>query len=281
MTWFSEAELEEYVLSLLAEAGWITKHGPVIAPGELAAEREDYREVILGRRLADAVRALNPYLLESAVRDVVDTVRRPESAVPELENWRFYQLLTQGVPVEYRDPTGRVKAARAAVVDWADIAANDLVAVNQFTVHGPKRDRRPDVVLFVNGLPLGLIELKATGSTAASLKSAFQQVQTYRAQIPDLFTYTQVVILSDGVSAKAAPFSGAWEHYAPWKTIDGTLEPAGAVPQIDVLVRGLLTPTVFLDWVRSYVAVYGDGEATVRKQAKYHQYWAVRKAVQR
>jgi len=281
VTWFSEAQLEEYVLSLLAEAGWATVHGVVIAPGEPGAERHDYRQVILEQRLLDAIRGLNPDLPESAVRDVVDTVRRPESAVAESENWRFYQLLTQGVPVEYRDKTGMVKAARAALVDWADVAVNDMVAVNQFTIHGPKRDRRPDVVLFVNGLPLGLIELKATGSVNASLKSAFQQVETYRAQIPDLFTYTQVVVLSDGMSAKAAPFSGAWEHYAPWKTIDGTLEPTGAVPQIEVLTKGLLTPAVFLDWVRSYVAVYGDGESTVRKQAKYHQYWAVRKAVQR
>jgi len=281
VTWFSEAQLEEYVLSLLVEAGWVAVHGVTIAPGEPAAERTDYREVILERRLLDAVRALNPDLPEQAVRDVVDTVRRPESQVAASENWRFYQLLTQGVPVEYRDATGRVKAVRAALVDWSDPGANDLLAVNQFTIHGAKRDRRPDVVLFVNGLPLGLIELKKTGSVNASLRSAFQQIQTYRAQIPDLFTFNQAVVLSDGISAKAGPFSGAWEHYAPWKTIDGTREPAGTVPQIEVLVRGLLTPDVFLDWVRSFVAVYGDGETTIRKQAKYHQYWAVRKAVQR
>lgn len=281
MTWFSEAELENYVLTLLSESGWATVHGPDIAPGEARAERDDYRDVLLEQRLLDAIRALNPHLPKSAVREVVGTVRRPESQVAATENWRMYQLLTQGVPVEYRDSTGTVRAARAVLVDWADPAANDLVAVNQFTIHGPKRDRRPDVVLFVNGLPLGLIELKATGSVSASLRSAFHQVQTYRAQIPDLFTYNQVVVLSDGMSAKAAPFSGAWEHYAPWKTIDGTMEPSGAVPQIEVLTKGLLDPGVFLDWMRSYVAVYGDGAETVRKQAKYHQYWAVRKAVQR
>src|SRR5659263_208419 len=169
MTWFSEAQLEEYVLSLLAEAGWATVHGVTIAPGELAAERADYREVILERRLLDAVRGLNPDLPESAVRDVVDTVRRPESQVAATENWRAYQHLTQGVPVEYREGTGRVKAVRAALVDWAVPTANDLLAVNQFTIHGAKRDRRPDVVLFVNGLPLGLVELKKTGAVNACL----------------------------------------------------------------------------------------------------------------
>ena len=157
-----EADLEAVVLDLLGTLGWSVRYGPEIAPGELAAERGDYREVVLIERLRDAVVRLNPDLPLDAVEDAVKTALRPESQVAESENWRAYRLLVEGVPVDFRGSDGTIRSARARLVDFNDPGNNDFLAVNQFTVLGT-RERRPDVVLFVNGLPLVLMELKRPG----------------------------------------------------------------------------------------------------------------------
>lgn len=278
MSGLNESGLEEIVLDTLRDLGWQTAHGPDIAPGELGAARADYREVVLVDVLRSAVKDLNPQLPIDAVDQVVKDVLRPESQVTATENWRVYRLLIEGAAVEYRDSDGVLKHDRARLVDFANPNANDLLAVNQFTVKG-KTDRRPDVICFVNGLPLAVMELKKPGEANATVKGAFNQIQTYRNHIPDLFTYNQLVVLSDGITALAGTYAAGWEHYAPWKTIDGRQVAPGAWPQIEVLVKGMFTPEVFLDLIRNYVAVYGDGEQLVKKVAKYHQYWAVTKAV--
>ena len=277
---FDESALEFHVLELLAELGWATVHGPVIAPGEVQAERSDYREVVLAGRLGEAVERLNPALPLDAVEDAAKTALRPESAVAASENWRAFRLLVEGVPVEYRDASGQVRADRARLIDFEEPWANDLVAVNQFTVKGQHAERRPDVVLFVNGLPLVVMELKHPGKQQATLHGAFNQIQTYRHDIPDLFTWNQLAVISDGMQARASTFMGAWEHYAPWKTIDGQGLAPGGLPQIEVLLRGIFAPEVFLDLVRNYIAFVDEPSELVKKAAKYHQYWAVRKAVE-
>ena len=279
MSAFDEAALELLLLDDLRRLGWSVAHGVEVSPGEPAAERADYREVVLAGRLRQALARLNPNLPFDALDDVVKSVLRPESQVVVTENWRAYQLLTQGVPVEFRDAAGAIKHARARLVDWADPEANDLLAVNQFTVQGPSTRRRVDVVLFVNGLPLVLVELKNPGAAGATLRGAFNQVQTYREHIPDVFTWNQVTVISDGIQARAGSFTAGWEHYAPWKTIDGQGLAPASLPELEVLAKGLLRPDVLLDLVRNFVAVYGDGTRMVRKLAKYHQYWAVTKAV--
>lgn len=288
MTGIVESELEGLVLDELRALGWTVVFGPDIAPGEAAAERIDYREVVLLGRLQAAIQRLNPGLPHDAEVAALGVVLRAESQSLLAENWRGYQLLTQGVPVEYRNDRGEIRHTRVRLIDFTDAAANDLLAVNQFTIKGVD-ERRPDVILFVNGLPLVLIELKRPGQANATLKGAFNQVRTYTSRIPDLFTFNQLTIISDGVEARAAAFTAAWEHYAPWKTIDGhTVEPAG-IPQIETLLRGLLTPQVLLDVVRNFVAFTDEAvtdkttgarsSVLVKKVAKYHQYWAVTKAV--
>ena len=274
----TESDLEFLVLEFLKSEGWAVVFGPDIAPGEPGAERTDYRDVVLEGRLRAAVAALNPALPRDAVDDVVRTVRRAESQSVMMENWRAYQLLTQGVPVQYRDASGSVRDVRARIVDWDEPTANDLVAVNQFTVEG-KSERRPDVLLFVNGLPLVLLELKRPGEARATLRGAFNQVGTYVKQIPDVFTWNQVTVISDGVAARAGTFTAGWEHYAPWKTIHGTDVAPAELPQIEVLVKGMLAPERLLDLVRFFTVFTGDGASMVKKVAKYHQYWAVNKAV--
>ena len=273
----TESDLEFLVLEVLKAEGWGVVFGPDIAPGEPGEERTDYRDVVLVGRLRTAVTELNPFLPHDAVEDVVKTVLRAESQVVMTENWRAYQLLTEGVPVQFRDASGAIKDARARIVDWDEPTKNNLVAINQFTIKG-KSERRPDVLLFVNGLPLVLFELKRAGAKNATLRGAFNQIGTYRNQIPDVFTWTQITVISDGVNARAGTFTAGWEHYAPWKTIDGTSLPKG-VSEIEVLTKGMLAPERLLDLVRNFVVYTGDGAAMVKKTAKYHQYWAVNKAV--
>jgi type I restriction enzyme R subunit len=274
----TETVLEEIVLGFLEEEGWGLAHGPNIAPGELTAERSDYRDVVLVGRLRAAIERLNPSLPSDAVDEAVKTVLRAESQVVMTENWRAYELLTQGVPVEYRDADGLVREVRADLIDWLNPANNDFVAINQFTIIG-KSDRRPDVMLFVNGLPLVLMELKKPGVENASLRGAFNQVRTYLSQIPDAFTWNQITVISDGVQARSGTLTAAWEHYAPWKTMDGSKVVEGEVSQAEVLVRGMFAPERLLDLVRNFVACTDEAGSLVKKTPKYHQYWAVNKAV--
>jgi len=277
----TEAHLEDLVLEYLAEEGWQVVYGPDIAPGEVGAERGDYRDVVLVGRLRAAIERLNPDLAADAIDEAVKTVLRAESQVVMTENWRGYQLLTQGVPVQYRNAEGVIRDVRARLIDWEDVANNDLVAVNQFTIIGPtKRQRRPDVFLFVNGLPLVLFELKRPGEKNATLRGAFNQIDTYLNQIPDAFTWNQITVISDGVQARAGTFTAGWEHYAPWKTIDGTRLESGDIPQVEVLARGMFNPASLLDLIRNFVIYTGDAANLTKKVAKYHQYWAVNKAVE-
>ena len=283
----TEANLEGLLLEFLAEEGWRVIYGPSIAPGEPGAERSDYRDAVLVGRLRSAIARLNPSLPTDAVGAAVKAVLRAESQVVMSENWRGYQLLTQGVPVEYRNSDGEIREVRAHLVDWEHPGNNDFAAINQLTIQG-KSERRPDVLLFVNGLPLVLMELKRPGEKNATLRGAFNQVQTYLSQIPDVFSWNQITVISDGVQARAGTFTAAWEHYAPWKTIDGITHAPAGIPQAEVLVRGMFTPERLLDLVRNFV-VYCDESKTdasglktavlIKKNAKYHQYWAVNKAV--
>jgi type I restriction enzyme R subunit len=283
----TEANLEDLVLEFLGEEGWRLVYGPNIAPGEPGAERTDYRDVVLVDRLRSAIQRLNPALPADAVEAAVKTVLRAESQVVMSENWRAYQLLTQGVPIEFRNADGEIREVRAHLVDWENPGNNDFAAINQFTVQG-RSERRPDVLLFVNGLPLVLMELKRPGEKNATLRGAFNQVQTYLTEIPDVFTWNQITVISDGVQARAGTFTAAWEHYAPWKTVDGVAHALAGIPQAEVLVRGMFTPERLLDLVRNFV-VYSDESKTdasglktavlIKKTAKYHQYWAVNKAV--
>ncbi|MEZ5095662.1 MAG: HsdR family type I site-specific deoxyribonuclease [Nocardioides sp.] len=284
MTAPTEDDLEQWVLEILAELGWVHVYGPDIAPGEPDAERDDYRDVVLDGRLAAAIGRLNPHLPGEVVADVLRTVQRTESPRIESENWNAYRYLVQGVPVEYHDADGQLRIDRAWLIDWDDPNNNDLAAINQFSVEGPKRTRRPDIMLFVNGLPLAVFELKRPGKVYAKVIGAFRQLQTYRNQIPEIFKWNQVAVVSDGIEALAGAFSAPWNHWAAWKTINGAVrDPRDIdgfrIPQIEVLTRGIFRPDVFFDLCRNIVATIGDGTETRKAVAKYHQYWAVNKAI--
>ncbi len=280
MSGFLEAAVEEVALGWLAAVGWQVQHGPEIAPGTLLAERSDYGEVLLSQKLRDALAKLNPALPSEARDDAFRKVTRPEGADLVARNRATHRMLTDGVPVEYRDAEGAIRGGQARLIDFDHPEANDLLAVNQFTIVENKHKRRPDVLLFVNGLPLAVLELKNAAAENATVLTAFHQIQTYKAQIPALFSTNAVVVVSDGVEARAGTLTAGWEWFKPWRTITGEELADSKLPQLQVVIEGLLAPRRLLDLVRDFL-VFEDlgGGKIAKKMAGYHQYHAVQYAV--
>jgi type I restriction enzyme R subunit len=280
----SEEAFEYYVLDeLLANLGYQVLHGEEIAPGEPNAEREDFSQVVLPQRLRIALYKLNPHLPAETVEEVYKKLLNLPHATPNPahNNRLFHKWLREGVPVEYRLPDGRIKGDLAWLIDFTDPNRNDYAAVNQFTVIENKRNRRPDVVLFVNGLPLVLMELKDPKNPKAHLKRAFNQIQTYREDIPSIFTYNAICIISDNHDARAATFLSEWEWYTRWRTVEGEERVPKTRPQMPVLAKGLLDPKRLLDVVQHFI-VFKDveGSEPVKILAAYHQYHAAKKALE-
>jgi type I restriction enzyme R subunit len=275
----AESGVEEVCLDYFADLGWQVLHGPDIAPDEPKSERSSYRDVLLEGRLRAAIAWLNPQLGPDTTDQVVAAVRRPESLDVMAENWRVHRMLTQGVPTEYRNERGELRHDLAQLVDFEHADRNDFVVVNQMTVEQDDKARRPDVLAFVNGLPLGLIELKVPGQERATLRGAWRQLRTYAAEIPALLAFSAVSVISTGTQARLGALGGRFEHYAPWKTIDGkSLAPPG-LPELEVLVRGVFAPATFLDLVHNFAAFTDERAGLVKRVAKYHQFHAVNRAV--
>lgn len=273
---FNEATVEDAALDYLREIGYSTEFGPNIGPGGVSEERASWDQVYLLGRLRDVAYRINPDHTE-LVEDAIARLMRAESQSEIAENFRVHRLLVDGVPVEHRGQDGQVRTARVRLIDFETPGNNDWLAVNQFTIVGNK-NRRPDVLVFVNGVPLALLELKNPANEHATLKNAWNQVQTYRTDIPAIFTPNAVTVISDGTSAAMSSFSGGFEHYAPWKTIDGH-DLVTNKPALGVLLKGVFEPVRFLDLVRNFVVFSDESLGLVKRVAKYHQYWAVNAAV--
>mgnify|MGYP003584359170 CR=1 FL=1 len=274
---FDESVVEQAALDYFREIGYSTEFGPNVAPGGVAPERDSWEQVYLTGRLHAAGRRLNPDHAD-LVNEAVKRLQRAESQSELAENFRVHRLLVDGVPVEYRGDDGQVRTAYIRLIDFDNPAGNDFLAINQFTIVGHKT-RRPDVLVFVNGIPLGLLELKNPAAEHATLRTAWNQVQTYRADIPAVFTPNAVTVISDGTSAAMSSFTARFEHYAPWKTIDGR-EVVTNRPALEVLLKGVFEPARFLDLVRSFVVFSDEPHGMVKRVAKYHQFWAVNAAVE-
>ncbi len=290
MSTFNENTVELAALEYFAELGYHRVHGPALAPGEPGAERASYEDVVLWGRLREAIGRINPGVGASELDEAIKRVQRAESQSAIDENYRLHQLITGGVPVEHRGDDGRLRTTRVRLIDFARPDSNDWLAVNQFTIVEGGRNRRPDVLVFVNGLPLALLELKNPAAEHATLRSAWNQVQTYRADIPSVFVPNAVTVISDGTSAAMSSHTGGFEHYAPWKTVEGR-EVVTDRPALEVLIKGVFDQRRFLDLVQNFI-VFSDETATdpasgqpvralVKRVAKYHQYWAVNTAVER
>src|SRR5919108_5142209 len=277
---FTESVIEEAALTWLERLGWTVKHGPEIAPGELGAERADFGQVVLTQQLQDALAQLNPTLPAEALGDAFRKLTRPEGPTLEARNRAIHRLLVDGVTVEYCTGDGSIRGAQARVLDFDDPNNNDWLAVNQFTVSEHHHIRRPDVVLFINGLPLALIELKNAADEDATIWSAFQQLQTYKAELPTLFAFNAVLVVSDGVEARIGTLTAGREWFKPWRTVSGERLADPHVPELQVMLEGVFDKRRLLDLVRHFT-VFEDagGGQLVKKMAGYHQFHAVNVAV--
>lgn len=274
----TEDQLEQETLGWLADGGYNRVYGPDIAPDGSSPERADYRQVLLIERLRQAVAVLNPNVPPAARDDAVKQVIDLGTPVLLAANRHFHRLLVAGVPVQYQRD-GETRGDFVRLVDWAEPARNEWLAVNQFSITGPHHTRRPDIILFVNGLPLVLIELKNPADLNADVWKAFHQIQTYKAQIADTFQYNEVLVISDGTDALLGSLSADSERFMAWRTIDGvTLDPLGPFNELQTLVRGVLAPAYLLDYLRFFVLFEDDG-GLVKKIAGYHQFHAVRAAI--
>jgi type I restriction enzyme R subunit len=282
MSGISEDAVEQAMLEWLAGLGWDTAHGPDISPPDAktpGTERASYREVVLGSRLRDAIMRLNPHIPFGARDDALRRVLNPNVLGLVNSNRQMHRWLVDGVPVEFQKD-GETRGDRVRLLDFADVGANDWLAVNQFSVQGPKLTRRPDVVLFVNGIPLVVVELKNPGDEDADIWAAWNQLQAYQEDIPDLFHANALQVISDGIQARMGSLTSDRERFMAWRTIDGvTTDPLGPMRELETLVLGLCQRELLLEYLRHFVLFEDDGRL-VKKVAGYHQFHAVRAVVQ-
>jgi type I restriction enzyme R subunit len=282
MAGFTESVVEDAALDWLRGLGYAVLHGPEIAAGEPAAERGDpnYRDVVLDSRLRQAFKRLNPALPAEALEDAYRKLAKVDAPSLIERNRALHRMLVDGVTVEYRRKDGSIAGAQARVIDFYDPDNNDWLAVNQFTVSEGQHTRRPDVVLFVNGLPLAVIELKNAADEDADIWSAFRQLQTYQTQIPALFNTSALLVASDGTQARIGPIGADREWFKPWRTIAGR-EDASGLPELRVVLEGVFEKRRFLDLLRHFIVFedFGGGKLS-KKIAGYHQFHAVNVALE-
>lgn len=279
MAFLSEAEVEDALLDHLRALGYSIERGEAVGPDALRPERDSHAEVILKGRLEQAVARFNPGLPLAARHDAVRRVLQAELPSLVEENRRLHRLVTEGVDVEYYDDDGVLTAGNVSLVDFKDAGQNDWLAVSQYVVINGHQTRRPDVVVFLNGLPIAVIELKAPGSTGADLAGAFNQLQTYKAQIPGLFGTNAFLVASDGIMARLGSLTSDFERFMPWRTTDGQeVAPKGS-PELATLIEGVFEHRRLLSLLRDFV-VFGETGSGLRKViAGYHQFHAVQHAV--
>jgi len=274
-----ESDVEENVLTILESLGFgiIRGDNEEYLPGGRSALRADYKEVVLVERLREALRKINPSVTEEAREQAVKQVLRSESQKLTADNESFHKLLVDGVdiPVQLE---GEERYQKVWLFDFEDLRNNDFLAINQFTVIENNVERRPDVILFVNGIPLLIIELKNPADEDATIWTAYDQFQTYEDQLPSLFRFNEILVISDGMEARAGTITSEKERFMRWKTIDGE-KPKKGLTEIEVLLRGMCEKQRLLDITRNFIVFEKDKE-TAKKLAAYHQYWATNKAVE-
>jgi len=275
----TESVVEEAAIDWFRGLGYQYLPGPDIACDGPYPERTNYADVLLEERLRSALVALNPDIPAEALEDALRKVTRPDSPSLIVNNRRFHKMLTEGVDVEYHNEEGRIVGDKVWLVDFAHPERNDWLVVNQFTVIEGQQNRRPDVVVFVNGLPLAVIELKNPADENATIKAAYNQFQTYKTDIPSLFPYNELLVISDGTEARVGMLTSGWEWFLPWRTSDGVTVNQKDIPELEVLLNGIFEKSRFLDLVRYFILFEVDGPNIAKKMAAYHQYHAVNAAV--
>ena len=280
---FCESTVEDAALEWFEGLGYSIAHGPEIAPDAAGSERATYADVLIVDRLRSALFTLNPDIPAECLEEVIKRLQRPELPTLIENNQAFHSLLRDGVNVEYRLPDGSSKGDKVWLFDYEKPDRNDWLAVNQFTVAERigtnQHDRRPDVVVFVNGIPLAVIELKNAADEDAGVAAAFKQIQTYKAEIPSLFVPNTLLLVSDGLEARVGSLTAGKDRFTPWRTADGEQVAPKTMPQLDVAIKGIFDRRWFLDYVRNYTVFEDADGQIIKKVAAYHQFHAVRKAI--
>jgi type I restriction enzyme, R subunit len=278
MSSITEATVEIAVLEWFANLGFQTLHGPDISPDGSMPERASYQDVVLVERLRAALRRINPDLPNEVIEEAIRRVLRTEDPTLAGENHRIHQLLISGLPLEWRDPSGQIRYPLVHFIDFDDPHNNDWLAVNQYTVI-EHANRRPDVVVFLNGLAIAVFELKGMTDVNATVRGAYNQLQTYKQDIPTLFHYNEILVASDGYEAQAGTLTADWDRFMPWRTVDGDdIAPRGDL-ELSVLIKGMFEKSRLLDMIRYFTVFEFDNSLIVKKLAAYHQFHAVNKAV--
>ena len=281
MSTLTEADVEQSALSWLSSLGWQTAYGPDIAPDTPGSERTDFTQVVLEERLRDALINLNPGLPASALETGLRNLINPDGPTLEARNRSFHHVLTRGVTVPVRRPDGTTSGEPANVIDFENAANNDWFAVNQVTVRENQSTRRADIVLFLNGLPLGIIELKNPADENADVWEAWNQLQTYKAELPTLFSMNEMLMVSDGLHARVGTLTAGKEWFKPWKTMDDQEPGAANLPELQVMLEGICEQSNFLTLLRDFIVFDDDGSGKlIKKMAGYHQFHAVQAAVE-
>lgn len=276
----TESDVEEASLEWFKELDYSILHGPDIAPGELFAERQSYDQVALTDRLQAAINHLNPSIPKEAKEEAIRRITHPGSPSLIVNNRNFHRMLVDGIEIEYVDSDGRVVGDRVHLVDFKELGNNDWLVVNQFTVIEDGHNRRPDVIVFVNGLPIAVIELKNAADKDATIWSAYNQLQTYKDQIPSLFAYNELLIASDGLEARLGSLTAGSEWFLPWRTIEGDDLARSTHLELEVVIKGIFEKNRLLNYLRHFIAFEQDGPNIVKKLAGYHQFHAVNVAIE-
>lgn len=275
----NETQLENLCLDWFAENGWEVVHGVDIAPDSSNPLRKDYKQVLIEADLQTAFERLNPHLPVSCFEQVLQKLSKPESLDLITNNRAFHKMLLEGVPVSYKKEDDWVND-HAFLVDFNHVYQNHFVAINQFTIQGTKQPRRPDIICFINGIPFAVLELKSPTDENADIWDAFNQLQTYKEEISDLFIFNEALVVSDGITARVGSLTASQERFLPWRTIKNEDDKPQLEWELETLIRGFFDRELFLDYIRFFVLFETDGEKTIKKIAGYHQFHAVREAVQ-
>lgn len=274
----TEDQLEQLCLSWFKEIGYDTVCGYDIAPDASTPERSDFRQLILTGRLLTQLQKINPHIPVATLEQVILQIAKPETPVLIKNNKQFHQYLQEGVKVDFK-LNGEDKTDYVQLVDFSNAHNNQFLVVNQFSIMGRKRNRRPDIIVFINGLPLAVIELKNPADQNADIWQAFQQLQTYNDEIPDLFIFNQALVVSDGLEARVGSLTATKERFLPWRVVSNEHDKPHFEYFLETLVKGFFNPVLFLDYVRHFILFESDGDRIIKKIAGYHQFHAVREAV--
>ncbi len=274
----NEQQLETLCLGWFQEAGWAFAHGPDTAPDSEAPERSDYRQVVLRERLLSALARINPHIPAAALEQAVHALQTVSEPHMVVRNRSVHRLLLGGVMVEFAEGDAK-KTDLVHFIDFAQPSHNDFLVVNQFTITGTKQPRRPDLIAFVNGLPLAVVELKNPANEQTDVWDAFNQLQTYKDEISDLFNTNAALVVSDGFTARVGSLTANAERMLPWRTIANEDDRPRLQMELETVVRGFFKPELFLDYLRHFVLFEQDGDHIIKKIAGYHQFHAVREAV--